>query len=68
MFVRAALTLKRRATAVRKHRKDKPGTQLKAKGLQNVASVVGGAAVFSSLAHLPEPDQSFASKISLAIG
>ena len=42
--------------------------QLKAKGLQNFASVVGGAAVFSSLAQLPEPYQSFASKISLSIG
>ena len=42
--------------------------QLKAKGLQNFASVVGGAAVFSSLAQLPEPYQSFTSEISLSIG
>ena len=42
--------------------------RLKAKGLQNFASIVGGAAVFSSLAQLPEPYQSFTSEISLSIG
>jgi hypothetical protein len=48
--------------------KRQTGVRLKAKGLQNFASVVGGAAVFSSLAQLPEPYQSFTSEISLSIG